>query len=561
MIDRGQLENILGNYKSGSASAIVDPLLLSKTQDYRRLTSARLQPLSEDEIASKLPASDYFVSLKVDGEFAVLQFGEGQAALVNPGGTVRTGLPVLREAEKLLNNAIVTNALFACEFYVSHASGQRERVHDVASNARSPSQQSQLDSLHLAVIDIIELEARPFDASFSETREKIEAIFQNGNRIAPTKTMRCSNSTEIYELFERWVKHDGGEGLVARSDTAGLFKIKPIHTLDAVVVGFTESTGDREGMLHDLLLALRRTDGAFHILCKVGGGFSDQQRRDLLADLKDEIVASEYAEVNSDYVAYQMVEPKHVVEISCLDLISHSTRGAPINRMTLKFDLETKMYRVVRRLPLVSVISPQFLRLRDDKTPSPDHIRLSQVASIVEVPFADSDASQMTLQASTLMKREVYTKILKGETMVRKFVMWKTNKANAAKEFPAYVVHYTDFSPNRATPLSRDVRISNSESQIHSLYESLKEDNIKKGWNLFTPQCTETDTANTISAELGNEPQDNSGPLAATTKRATKKTAAQKPDAKQAEKTSSTEGPPNEPTPKKKAAKKTGKIS
>ncbi len=66
--------------------------------------------------------------------------------------------------------------------------------------------------------------------------------------------------------------------------------------------------------------------------------------------------------------------------------------------------------------------------------------------------------------------------------MVRKFVMWKTNKSDQSEEYPAYVIHFTDYSPNRATPLAREVRVSNSAEQIQQLWEAMKAENIKKGW-------------------------------------------------------------------------------
>jgi hypothetical protein len=80
------------------------------------------------------------------------------------------------------------------------------------------------------------------------------------------------------------------------------------------------------------------------------------------------------------------------------------------------------------------------------------------------------------------LKREVYTKDLKGQTMVRKFLLWKTNKETASDEFPAYVVHYTDFSPNRKDALAREIRVSSSREQIESLFAGLKAENIKAGW-------------------------------------------------------------------------------
>ena len=66
--------------------------------------------------------------------------------------------------------------------------------------------------------------------------------------------------------------------------------------------------------------------------------------------------------------------------------------------------------------------------------------------------------------------------------MVRKFVLWKTNKESSSEDYPAYVIHYTDFSPNRKAPLDREVVVSSSLEQMHELFEKLKEENIKKGW-------------------------------------------------------------------------------
>ena len=103
------------------------------------------------------------------------------------------------------------------------------------------------------------------------------------------------------------------------------------------------------------------------------------------------------------------------------------------------------------------------------------------------MPLADRDARRFTLPMSEVLRREVYTKRLKEQTMVRKLVMWQTNKAEesretAGRDFPAYVIAFTDFSPNRKTPLERDIRISNSREQIDELWEGLVREYIVKGW-------------------------------------------------------------------------------
>jgi len=138
---------------------------------------------------------------------------------------------------------------------------------------------------------------------------------------------------EFYVQRDQWVTGTGHEGVVARSETAGVFKVKPRHSLDLAVIGFTESTDDRVGMLHDMLLAIVRKDGTYQIVTRVGGGFSDEQRVSILKKLTPMVADSEFHEVNSSRVAYQMVEPGLVVEIECLDLVAMTSRGNPIDKI------------------------------------------------------------------------------------------------------------------------------------------------------------------------------------------------------------------------------------
>lgn len=485
-LDRTRVEIKLGEFGIAPATALGDVSLQLRTQEYRRLTAARMVALEKADILAKLPAGDYHVSRKYDGEFNCLVFDGEQAVLVNPGGTVRLGLPLLAEAKKLLGKAQVKQALIAGELYVNKDGG-RERVHDVSGIARQPSSQAELDSLRFAVFDLIEVDRQaPLEGlmPYGETWKRIRQLFEKGLRVHPVEAVICKSTQEVNAKFGEWVESGGAEGLVVRNDAAGVYKVKPRHSIDACVVGFTEGIEDRTGMIHDLLLALMRGDGTFHLLGRVGGGFTEQQRRDMLSDLKDLAVKSDYAEVNPDHVAYQMVEPKWIAEISCLDFINQTTRGGTIDRMVLSYDTSEPQarYEPVRRLPLASPISPQFIRLREDKQVTPVDLRLQQVADLVEVPLTDRDARQLALPASTILRRQVWTKAMKGQTMVRKLLMWKTNKEAVSDRFPAFVVHLTDFSPNRKTPLDREVRVSSSREQIDELWTQLETENITKGW-------------------------------------------------------------------------------
>jgi hypothetical protein len=477
------MEIKLASYGVLSSSAVLDPSTLPLVREYKRQVASRMMPLDRREISKRIPAAEYYASKKIDGEFTVLVYRDKEIFSINPGGTVRVGLPMLDEATKRLQDSGVKDAMIAGELFVQGDEGKRERVHDVVRVARAPTSEQDLKQLQFRTFDWINFNGNSI-ANYAANWEQLQRVFDAGELIRPVDTVLAKNCADVESLFHSLVEEGGAEGVVLRSESAGAFKIKPRHTLDAAVIGFTESTGDRTGMIHDLLLALMRTEGTLHVLCRVGGGFSEELRRELLSDLKDHIVSSEYAEVNSDRVAYQMVEPRLVAEISCLDVFSQSTRNAPINRMTLDWDRSSKTYRVVRRLPLVSVISPQFVQMREDKKVNVHDIRIEQVANIVDIPQIELDSRQMSLPKSSLLKREVYTKQTKGETMVRKFVMWQTNKGSVSTDFPEYVVHFTDFSPNRATPLAREVRVSNSLEQIENLWNEMKEENVKKGWEL-----------------------------------------------------------------------------
>jgi len=480
LVDTSRLQMLFGSYGVGKAQCMADPFVPLKAQEYRRNISARMMALDKASVKEKLPACDYFVSRKVDGEFTLLLIDGDQCCSVNPGGVVRTGLPFMQEAVQLLGKTKHKKMLLAGELYVARTD-RRPRVHDVSRIARQPESQADLDLLKLAVFDIHEIDDKPGPTAYAEIHKKIESIFKSGKHIHPVETARAKTVDDVLQRFAKWVDEEGGEGLVVRSDSGGLFKIKPRISLDVAVLGFTEGVDERIGMIHDMLVGLMRQDNSFHILGRVGGGLSDDERRMWLSDLKDLAAHSDYAEVN-DSVAYQMVRPEWVIEISCLDLISQTTRGGSIDRMVLGYDMPRNMYQSIRRLPLASPISPNFVRRREDKAIRHEDLRLHQMNDVIEVPMIDRDARQLSLPKSQILQREVFTKTIKGNLMVRKLLLWKTNKESEGGNFPAYVAYFTDFSPNRATPIDRDIRVSNSKEQVVSLLAEMKSEYIVKGW-------------------------------------------------------------------------------
>jgi hypothetical protein len=478
LLDRAYLTIVLGEYGTSHARHLSDPNLWPLVQEYRRLVSSRMRPLARDDLSKRLPAGEYHVSKKIDGEFAVLIVDGDDAMLLNPGGTVRVGLPLIAEAAASLRKAGLKRAMVAGEFYVARPDGKRARVHDVGTVAATPESPDALSTLRFAPFDMME----PKYATHAETWKVLQEIFGKGKLARIVEGEWVESTNDVVEKFAAWVEQEGHEGLVIRSDLGGLYKAKTKHTVDAVVIGFAEGVDDRKGMVHDMLLALMRKDKTFHLMGRVGGGLTDELRQSLLSDLSDDVVPSDYAEINSEHVAYQMVRPTRVVEISCLDLLATSTRGAPIQRMVLSWNGSDNRWGILRPMPLVNIISPVFKRFREDKQCLPEHIGIDQLDRIVPIADANRDASNLVLPKSEILRREVYTKTMKGQKMVRKLVLWKTHKEEISETHPGYVLHLTDYSPNRKTPLERDICVSNDRAQLDAVWEEMAKAKLGRGW-------------------------------------------------------------------------------
>jgi hypothetical protein len=466
------------DYCIGKAADLADPSLHIKSQDYKRRVSGITRAVSSED-AFRIPkAKGYFVSKKYDGEFALLFFDGKTLISVNPGATVRVGLPCLEEAETLLKKAKLKSCILAGEYYVREGASKGHPVQQVVGILRKPESKKQLDKLGLAVFDVVQLNDEAV-GSVSKVFDYLQKWFGKGKTVHPVEHHKVDTTDKILEAFTEWVVGEGAEGVVVRHDSAGLFKIKTRHNLDVAIIGFSEGTEDRKGMLHDLLVAVMRDDGTFHEFTRVGGGFTDEDRKEFVKTLRKRVVPSEYVAVNNDYVAYEMIKPGPVIEISCLDMIVERARGGPVNRMVLEWD--GKRYKALSRLPLVSVISPQYIGMREDKEAVVDDVNIRQVNDLVKVPEVEKSAHLEKADPSEILERKVYTKTMKGNKMVRKLLLWKTNK-ESQPDFPAYVVYLTDFSPNRQNPLERDIKIASTEKDARKLFDALAEKNFIGGW-------------------------------------------------------------------------------
>jgi hypothetical protein len=439
-------------------------------QKYKRQTASRYLPVGAQEITSKIMEAEcYSVSTKHDGHFYLLSFDGKKATLINHGGTVIEDLPLLKEATALLKGTC-KDIVLAGELYL-HKEGGRTRSFDMTAALDDKSA-----AIYFAAFDLLSLDGEDLSMDINALDEKLNAVLSGGKSIHAVKNSFVESRKDIATLYKKIVVDGGHEGIVVRSQNGPIYKVKPLITLDAVILGFAEGQGSRAGMLKEVLVGLCVAKDEYILLTKVGNGYSEDERIKLLKELEKKKVDSGYIEVSGSNVAFTMVAPNQVVEFSCLDLFGENSKGA-ISKMCLSYKDGT--FTAMGKQRMASIISPVYLKMRTDKKPDTDDAGLSQITKIISLDTNSTE--KLDLKKSEILSREVYVKESKGMKMVRKFMVWKTNK-EATGDYPAYVYHYTDFSASRAEMLKKEIKVSDSEQQIKEIFAAEVLKNLKKGW-------------------------------------------------------------------------------
>jgi len=462
-------------YLLGKADAI-DKTSAAKAAAYKKDFLKKFIAISPQQIDKRLGDTSYWVTRKYDGEFADLFYENGQAFIVNRSGRVRSGIPCIDDAIAVLKKNGVKSAVIPAEIYV-YDEKKKTRVNDLVNALAN---EKRIGTLRLACYDLLELNGEEFrPRNYGETLEKLDSILKGGKLVHPVDWTVAKSNGEVKEIFSKWVEGEGSEGLVVRSEMPFVWKIKPRHNVDAVVVGFTEGTGDARGQVRTMLLALMPEEGKYQTVTHVGGGMTEKMKRELFDYFTPRVMASEYVETDSNHVAFRMVEPDRVIEFSVNDVRWETPNGLIQNPVLEIIEGE---YRLTDTVNGISFVAPIIERFRDDKQADAGDVRLAQVENFSSFePEGIKKIIPPKLRNSELLFREVYRKMIGEKVMVLKFTGWKTNKEKTG-EWPAYVLHITNFSSDRKERLQRDVNITNDRKQLDDLLKKAIEDNVKKGW-------------------------------------------------------------------------------
>ena len=432
--------------------------------DYKKNVAGKFVLVEGAKLKQRIDGQRFAVTRKIDGHMQVVFFVDGQVFMLNASGKERASdLKCLDAFAEAVKAAGLKQAIIAAELYLPRDGG-RPRCGDVQAALADDAKR---DQLALAPFDIIELDGEAWKAShYADTHNKLCTIFQN-EQVKPVQMRNASSNDEVQQIYEEWVEGEGAEGLVVHSESPIVWKVKTRHTIDAAVIGYT--TADRG--IRDLMFAVRRPDGLFQMFVLGSTGLKDEERADIAKRLSEK-------HVESQYVAYQMVKPELVFEISVLELVARGNDDKIKMNPLLKFD-EAQGWLLESTTPGVSVLGITLERERTDKQPNETDVRISQLTDIC--PFEEPEGGKAELAKSELLERHVYKKVSGEKVMLHKFLLWKTNKEQSGR-YPAYIIYHTDFSSSRKELIKRDMLYSNDEQQIRDLLAAEIADNIKKGW-------------------------------------------------------------------------------
>jgi len=439
--------------------------------DYKKNVAGKFMLVEGAKLKQRIDGERFAVTRKIDGHLQVVFYVDGQVFMLNSSGKEKaSGIACLKAFAEAVKQAGLKQAIVAAELYLPRDGG-RPRCGDVPAALTDDGKR---DLLALAPFDIVELDGEKWHAEhYADTHSKLCTIF-NSQLVLPVEMRNVASKEEVQEIYDEWVEGEGAEGLVIHSESPIVWKVKPRHTIDAAVIGYT--TGEKG--VRDLMLAVCLRHGQFQMFAVGSNGLTDDERKALAARLQTMHVESQYVLSDSRGIAYQMIRPEIVYEVSVVELVARGNDDKVKTNPLLSYD-ESQGWLLESTVAGVSSLGLTFDRERTDKRPNETDVRVSQLTDLC--PFEESEGTSASMEPSTLMERHVYKKVSGEKVMLHKFLLWKTNKEQTGR-FPAYVIYHTDYSSGRKELIKRDMLYSNDEQQIRDLLAAEIAGNVKKGW-------------------------------------------------------------------------------
>lgn len=484
MLDESKLLAKGGDYRFAASGAVTDKVLLDVAAQYDIQLKPKFLAVPPREVSKRFAGDEkVLATTKYDGEGLFVYYEAGKKpfeifAFSAPSGRARVGLPALAALGASLKKKKVKKALLRAELYLpGQIGGKRVSVSEVV---RVSFDGTDAGKLKLAVFDIVMLDGKDLRSApdFTTTWETIGELAGTDDTAGAHRADGMIVAEKEAERILQETTNAGLEGVVLRRlSRTELYKVKPQLSLDAAVVGYVEGEFEGQYGVLSLLCAMSYGDksGHFQILARVGSGFTDNLRLELLETLRPLRVTPPLAMTDSDGRTVQFVKPALIAEVEATDVVTASRADRENTTQLLAWDGGAWRFAGMTAFP--RVVFPTLSRLRTDKEVASGGARITQLVPTATEPPRLSGG---TARKTSVLRREAWTKEQKGETMVRKLVVLEI--LDDPESFP-YAIYWTDFSPKRKDPLKVDAAFATTGTRAHALAEQFIAEGIAKGWN------------------------------------------------------------------------------
>lgn len=438
--------------------------------EYKHRLSGKFVLTNPSQIAD-IQGSNICITRKLDGEMRTVYFDGKTTVMFTTGGREEKDFPCLEEVTAKMKAAGIKCAGFAAELNFIKTDKSRSRVSDVIHALANEELHA---SLVLSPFDILFIDDSKWQAEhYEKTYEKLVEIFGPDS---PVQMEKGKSSSDIARVYKKWVIKEKAEGLVVHTEQPVIWKIKPLHSIDAAVIGYTNC----ENGVRDLLFAVMEPSGFYRIFASGSNGLSNEQRKNLEQNLSALQVSSNLIYTDSQGTAFQMIKPEFVFEITATDFANTNCLNDSFKNFIAEYS-EEKGWQLKGKAAGVATYNLCIERLREDKKCVEPDIAVHQIQDLCPFPCAQINKNDEKLSDSTIEERKVFYKQQGRRKYVKKFVLLKTNKEETQK-FSKYLLHFTDYSSSRAEKMKVSVWCSSDKTELQEKMETMIYKSIKKGW-------------------------------------------------------------------------------
>ena len=446
---------------------------LSAIKKYKNSVTRKYISITRDEIDT-VDGDKWFVSKKIDGQlWFYLKEGKNSKIINSNESELTSQLKdIINELDKKFKAH--KNLILAGELY--YLTKDRERYGDTISGLGD---KTKAKNLRFGIFDIVYS-----DKTYSLYKDKYNLLLKvatkNEKNFAHVIEHEIIDKKQISKYFKDKIEKNNFEGLILRNDSQ-IYKVKIEETADLLVTGFT--LGSKTNQVRSVSLGYFLNDNEIIHIGSCGAFDSETLRKDLFKKLNKLKTTSNFQKIASNGTAYIFVKPEIVVEVKLLEMQGDKSNDQPIRH--LKFEFKDNKLNATGRARSVSILNSKVINIRSDKQANFADCGLKQIIRISGIPKEEfKEVSLKDLPKSKIIKKETYLKDSKKGKAIRKFIFWKSNKENTG-DYPSYLCYYLDFSESRKDPIKKKIYPFEDEKEGLKLFQSLMDDNIKKGWEKY----------------------------------------------------------------------------